>query len=204
MDLDHRRIGHRRRHPGRHGGRGDGVFLLAAHLLPGRGARRCVTTAQFARARQQFSGQQPLIEVRKGDDAVVHQRSHPRGDAGRRSSSRCASSRMRHPRRKSSSTSRFRSGCSAAPSKNFSFINNGIDFDSDRVRLTLEDLERRGPGLILDQTDQRGSQLLVSRPNGAALRAVGGAGLRPVGSRLAAAHVARGFERSGRAAPSVR
>jgi len=48
------------------------------------------------------------------------------------------------------------------PSKNFSFLNdNGIDFDSERVHLNLEDLERRGPGLILDQADRRGSQVLV-------------------------------------------
>ena len=49
-----------------------------------------------------------------------------------------------------------------APSRHVSFLNDsGIDFDSDRVHLTLEDLERRGPGLILDQADRRGSQVLV-------------------------------------------
>ena len=49
-----------------------------------------------------------------------------------------------------------------APSNKFSFLSdNGIDFDTERVHLTLEDLERRGPGLILDQADRRGSQVLV-------------------------------------------
>jgi hypothetical protein len=38
---------------------------------------------------------------------------------------------------------------------------NGIDFDSDRVHLTMEDVDRRGPGLLLDQADRRGSQVLV-------------------------------------------
>jgi hypothetical protein len=33
--------------------------------------------------------------------------------------------------------------------------------DSDRVNLKLEDLERMGPGLILDQKDRRGSEVLV-------------------------------------------
>ena len=43
-----------------------------------------------------------------------------------------------------------------------SFMNDtGIDFDSDRVHITLEDIERRGPSLILDQADRRGSQVLV-------------------------------------------
>ena len=42
-----------------------------------------------------------------------------------------------------------------APSgKRMSFLSdNGVDFDSDRVHLTLDDIERRGPGLILDQKD---------------------------------------------------
>ena len=49
-----------------------------------------------------------------------------------------------------------------APSQHFSFLNdNGIDFDSDRVRLNYKDLERLGPGLILDQKDRRGSHVLV-------------------------------------------
>ena len=34
-----------------------------------------------------------------------------------------------------------------APTNKFSFMkDNGIDFDSDRVHITLDDLERRGPG----------------------------------------------------------
>jgi hypothetical protein len=49
-----------------------------------------------------------------------------------------------------------------APSQHFSFLNdNGIDFDSDRIRLSYQDLERLGPGLILDQKDRHGSQVLV-------------------------------------------
>ena len=38
---------------------------------------------------------------------------------------------------------------------------NGIDFDSDKMHISLEDIERRGPGLLLDQTERRGSQVLV-------------------------------------------
>jgi hypothetical protein len=48
-----------------------------------------------------------------------------------------------------------------APSKHFSFSDSGFDFDSDRVRLSSDDLERLGPGLILDQKDRRGSHVLV-------------------------------------------
>jgi hypothetical protein len=49
-----------------------------------------------------------------------------------------------------------------APTNKFSFMkDNGIDFDSDRMQISLDDIERRGPGLIFDQADRRGSQVLV-------------------------------------------
>ena len=48
------------------------------------------------------------------------------------------------------------------PSRHFSFLNdNGIEIDSDRIRLTIEDVERRGPGLLLDTRDRHGSQVLI-------------------------------------------
>lgn len=44
----------------------------------------------------------------------------------------------------------------------FSFLNGqGVNFDSERTRLTVEDLERHGAGLILDHRDRRGAQVLV-------------------------------------------
>jgi len=49
-----------------------------------------------------------------------------------------------------------------APTNKFSFMkDNGIDFDSDRMQISLDDIERRGPGLIFDQADRRGSQVMV-------------------------------------------
>ena len=51
-----------------------------------------------------------------------------------------------------------------APSKDLSFLNDSsinVDVDSERVRLTLDDLERRGPGLLIDSKDRHGSQVLV-------------------------------------------
>jgi hypothetical protein len=44
----------------------------------------------------------------------------------------------------------------------FSFLSDqGITFDSDETRLTVEDLEGHGAGLILDHRDRRGAQVLV-------------------------------------------
>jgi hypothetical protein len=40
----------------------------------------------------------------------------------------------------------------------FSFLNGqGVNFDSERTRLTVEDLEQHGAGLILDHRDRRGA-----------------------------------------------
>ena len=50
-----------------------------------------------------------------------------------------------------------------APLKNFSFLRTESTFDSDRVRLTLEDIERRGPGLLIDQKDCRRHQAVLRR-----------------------------------------
>jgi len=116
---------------------------------------------QFAEARARFTGQQPLIEIRKGDEPLLHreviQASRP---AAKLDTLRVMAYDM-HARKLVRVSIPFWL-LRMAPSRHVSFLNDsGIDFDSDRVRLTLEDLERRGPGLILDQADRRGSQVLV-------------------------------------------
>jgi hypothetical protein len=117
---------------------------------------------QFHDARARFSGQQPLLEVRRNDDRPIV---HHEVLAGPVSTVKLASLRVLaydHRARKLVNVSIPFWLLRLAPSNKFSFLSdNGIDFDSDRVHLTLEDLERRGPGLILDQADRRGSQVLV-------------------------------------------
>jgi hypothetical protein len=115
---------------------------------------------QFARARQRFSGQQPLIEVRKGDDAVVHREVIPAAMPATKLESLRVLAYDTHGEKLVQVSIPFWL-LRIAPSRKFSFIGNGMDFDTDHVKLTLEDLEKRGPGLILDQTDRRGSQVLV-------------------------------------------
>jgi len=117
---------------------------------------------EFASARTRFAGQQPLIELRHGDEPVLHRdllRSAPRHDkpieylrvlayddqAGKLVRVAIPFWLMR-----------------LVPSRNLSFLNDeGIDIDTDRVHLTLDDHERRGPGLILDHKDRRGSRVLI-------------------------------------------
>jgi len=42
-----------------------------------------------------------------------------------------------------------------------SFGGGDVDFDFDNSNLTLEDVERHGPGLVVDGVDSRGAQVLV-------------------------------------------
>jgi hypothetical protein len=51
-----------------------------------------------------------------------------------------------------------------APGNRFSYMSDKddkVDLGSRRVHLTLEDVERHGPGLILDQADRHGNLVLV-------------------------------------------
>ena len=116
---------------------------------------------QFAEARARFAGQQPLIEMTKGDEPVLHREVIPKAlPAAKLDTLRVLAYDTRANKLVNVSIPMWL--LRLAPSNNFSFMkDNGIDFDSDRVHITMDDLERRGPGLILDQADRRGSQVLV-------------------------------------------
>lgn len=114
--------------------------------------------AQFASARERFVGQTPLIEMRKGGDPLIHR---PAEDA------RVAPIEIIHAMvytpdsRKLINVNLPLWLLRMAPGKHFSFLDDNVDFDSGRIRLTLDDVERHGPGLILDQADRRGARVLV-------------------------------------------
>jgi hypothetical protein len=117
---------------------------------------------QFQQARARFAGQQPLIELRKGtDEPIFHREIIPKTmPAAKLDTLRVLAYDTRANKLVNVSIPMWL--LRLAPSDKFSFMrDNGIDFDSDRVHMTLEDLERRGPGLLLDQADRRGSQVLV-------------------------------------------
>lgn len=118
---------------------------------------------QFAQARARFAGQQPLIEIRKDDEPILHREVVPQRSASTKPLVALRVLAYDNRERKLIRVSIPFWLLRLAPAgKKVSFLNdNGIDFDTDRVHLTLEDLERRGPGLVLDQADRRGSQVLV-------------------------------------------
>jgi len=116
---------------------------------------------QFAEARARFTGQQPLIEIRKGDEPLLHREVIPASRPAAKLDTLRVMAYDTHARKLVRVSIPFWL-LRMAPSRHVSLLDDsGIDFDSDRVRLTLEDLERRGPGLILDQADRRGSQVLI-------------------------------------------
>ena len=116
---------------------------------------------QFAEARARFTGQKPLIEMRQDDEPVLHREVIPASLPEAKLETLRVLAYDTHARKLVRVSIPFWL-LRLAPTKHVSFLNDsGIDFDSDRVRLTLEDLERRGPGLILDQADRRGSHVLV-------------------------------------------
>jgi hypothetical protein len=116
---------------------------------------------QFREARARFAGQQPLIEIRKDDEPVLHR------EGLRTSQSTAKLETLRVLAYDTDAGKLVHVSIPfwllrLAPSRHMTFLSDsGIDFDSDRVHVTLDDLERRGPGLILDQADRRGSQVLV-------------------------------------------
>ncbi len=116
---------------------------------------------QFAATRARFAGQQPLIEIGKDDEPLLHREVIPKAmPATKLETLRVLAYDTRAGKLVNVSIPMWL--LRMAPSNKFSFLNdNGIDFDSDRVHLTIDDLERRGPGLILDQAARRGSQVLV-------------------------------------------
>jgi hypothetical protein len=116
---------------------------------------------QFKEARARFAGQKPLIEIRKNDEPILHRDTIPASMPPGKLDTLRVLAYDTHAGKLVHVSIPFWL-LRLAPSRHVSFMNDtGIDFDSDRVHLTLEDLERRGPGLILDQADRRGSQVLV-------------------------------------------
>src|SRR5258705_4476896 len=126
-----------------------------AEFTPSANAER-----QFVDARARFAGQQPLIEMRRGDEPVLHREVITASQPERIETLRVLAYDERGGKLVNVTIPMWL--LRMFPSKRMSFLSdNGIDFDSDRVHVTLEDLERRGPGLVLDQADPRGSQVLV-------------------------------------------
>jgi len=148
---------------------GGGILMVRSHIHT-EFAEKQTAEQEFARQRARFAGQQALIELRKtssdDDKMVVH---HPPESAERHTDLKTIKVlvydnregrlihidvplwlvRMMPQNRRGSGRQRV------------SFGGGDVDFDFDNSNLTLEDVERHGPGLVVDGVDSRGAQVLV-------------------------------------------
>ncbi|HEX3703278.1 MAG TPA: hypothetical protein VHU82_08110 [Vicinamibacterales bacterium] len=115
--------------------------------------------ARLTSARERFGNQTPLIEIVEGGEPIVHH--PPEGAPG-------APITTLHALVYSTDTEKLVSVnvpmwlVKMLPShERFRFIGDDVNVDSRRSQLTLEDLERHGPGLILDGRDHHGARVLV-------------------------------------------
>jgi hypothetical protein len=138
-----------------------GVYMVSKHVrteLVG----RISAEEQFVRQRDRFSGQQPLIEMSgEFDDHKVTV--HRGGEAGPKTELQT----MRvlvydaHEGRLVHVDLPFWL-LRLVPSGRLGNVSgSGSDFSFESGRITVDDLERHGPGLILDAKDSRNAQILI-------------------------------------------
>lgn len=114
--------------------------------------------AQFESARQHLAGQAPLIEMQAGNEPILHR---PAGGAHPAPIEILHALVYSAESRKLVDVSLPMWLLWMSPGNHLSFLHDNAGFDSDRARLTLEDVERHGPGLILDGTGSHGTRILI-------------------------------------------
>ena len=138
---------------------GGGAYVVSKHVkteLVG----RVSAEEQFVRQRARFAGQQPLIEVQKADSDDVEAKVHRPAEDARKVELQT----MRvlvynaHEGRLVHVDLPFWL-IRLMPSGRLGSFSGDFSFDSGRI--TVDDLERHGPGLILDARDSRDAQVLI-------------------------------------------
>jgi hypothetical protein len=146
---------------------GGGIYMFRQHVQTESASTQDVQ-GTFEETRKRFAGQQPLVEIRKTDNTdqqvVVHK---PPETAERRTDLQSIRVLAYDPREgrlvrvavpawlaRMVMSERRGSG-----RRRITVSGENIEFDTGD--LTFEDVERNGPGLIVDVSDDRGSQVLV-------------------------------------------
>jgi hypothetical protein len=115
--------------------------------------------AEIDGERARFNGQQPLVEMRPGEDPIVHRAA----SRVRQTELRAIHALFYDPRARKLVRANFPFWVlRVAPRSQLSFFSDDSELFGD-LHLTLEDLEHQGPGLVLDMKDVpiRGGQALV-------------------------------------------
>jgi hypothetical protein len=137
---------------------GGGVYFVSQHVkteLVG----RMTAEEQFQSRRQQFAGQQPLIELERSDTADVETRVN-------RSPESAPKVELKNIRVLVYDGHEGRLVHVELPFWLMrlmpgSLNNAGSNFSFDSSHITTADIERHGPGLILDAKDSQGAQVLI-------------------------------------------
>jgi hypothetical protein len=131
---------------------GSAIFYVRRHVRA-EFVTTAVGTETFDQARARFAGQQPLIEMREHDAPIIHRRTAVSTAPLQSLNILAFDTRAGKIVRVSVPFWVLR----MAPGKRFNLgSNGGIEFDSERTHLTVDDLEQAGPGLLLDGVDPRG------------------------------------------------
>jgi hypothetical protein len=146
---------------------GGGIYMFRQHVQTESASTQDVQK-EFEQTRQRFTGQQPLVEVRKSDtddrQVVVHK---PLETAERQTNLKSIRVLAYDPRqgrvvRVDVPVWLARMAMSERGGSGRRRITvNGEDIDFDAGDLTFEDVERHGPGLIVDTSDDRGGKVIV-------------------------------------------
>jgi hypothetical protein len=136
---------------------GSAVFFVRRHVNAEFTSAE-VATQEIERERARFAGQEPLIELTEHEEPIIHRRAA--ASPGELQTLRVVAFDPRA--RKLVHVSIPFWILRLAPSGRIRLNEQNIDLDSDRLHLTVDDLERAGPGLILDARRRRdGGQVLI-------------------------------------------
>jgi hypothetical protein len=136
---------------------GGGIYFVYSHVNS-EPASQADARDRFAQARQQLAGKPPLVEIQEGREPIVH-----------RPPATAQAARLQHLRVLAYDPDDGRVTevdipfwlVRMMPSGRFSFRDNNIELDADDLRVTVADLERHGPGLVLDHEGQRGGRVIA-------------------------------------------
>lgn len=146
---------------------GGGIYMFRTHVQAENASTQDVQK-EFDQARQRFTGRQPLVEILQTDNndkqVVVHKQPETAERKTTLKSLRVLAYDPREGRvvRVDVPVWLARMAMSERAGSGRRRISvNGENIEFDAGNLTFEDVERHGPGLIVDTGDGRGGQVLV-------------------------------------------
>jgi hypothetical protein len=139
---------------------GGSIYWFRQHIDTQSSSRQSAAV-EFTRERARFAGQQPLLELRAGDTPVIHRA--PNTLVAEHAEITDLHVLAYDVHEGKIIRAHFPMWLMRlAPRSQFGFLSDSGMF-SERVHLTVDDIERRGPGLVLDVIDKpiEGGRLLV-------------------------------------------